>query len=376
MQIALPPVLLAAMALELGGAETHVISLARQLKRSGHQVVVASAGGRLVPLLQELGIPHEHVPMDSRSPAEMIRAYFRLRQVIQTYGIGLIHAHARIPAWISSLAIRTRPLPFVTTYHGVYSAAFPWRLLTRFGQRTIAVSEDVRSHSVERLGALPDQVRIIPNGFDTALFSPGLDNAPILKEFGVSTRGPHVVNAGRLDDDLIDVPLALLKALPKLEQQLPGVCLWILGDGRRMSDVRKGVAALNQQLGRTAAFAPGTRLDVQRFFNLADCVVAVGRTAVEAMSCARPVVIAGLGGYRGILTPELITEYARANFTAREGGRPVTPELLCADVVALLRPTEVAARRRLGEAGRAYVVENLSIEVITERIVEIYSEVL
>jgi len=376
MQIALPPVLLAAMALELGGAETHVISLARELRRRGHQVVVASAGGRLVPLLRELGIPHEHVPMDSRSPAEMLRAYFRLRGVIADYRIGLIHAHARIPAWISSLAIRNRPLPFVTTYHGVYAAGFPWRYLTRFGQRTIAVSDDVRRHSVELLGAPPEQVRVIPNGFDTELFSPGVDIAPILTEFGVSSTGPHVVNAGRLDDDLIAVPLALLSALPEIEKQVPGVCLWILGDGTRMTDVRQGVAAVNERLGRTAAFAPGTRLDVQRFFNLADCAVAVGRTAVEAMSCARPVVIAGLGGYRGILTPERISEYAGANFTAREGGRPVTPDLLSADLVSLLGTSDAANRTRLGEAGRAYVVKNLSIDAITEQILEIYAEVL
>ncbi|MFN3925217.1 MAG: glycosyltransferase [Pseudarthrobacter sp.] len=364
------------MALELGGAESHVISLARELHRRGQRVVVASAGGHLVEELTKLGIPHAHVPMDSRSPVEMARAYFRLRRVIDTYRVGLVHAHARIPAFVSALVLRGSRVPFVSTYHGVYAAGFPWRYLTRFGQRTIAVSEDVRQHLIERLGAPAKQVRLIPNGFDTELFHPGVDIAPLLTEFGVQASEPHLVSAGRLDDDLFEVPMSLVAAIPALERQIPGVRLWILGDGTRIADVRRAAEAMNRQLGRQAVVATGARRDVHRFFNLADCVVAVARTAVEAMACARPVVIAGQGGYRGLLTPERIEEYARTNFTAREGGRPPSPELLEADILRVLRQTDGSELRRMGEAGRTYVVENLSIDAITARILDVYAEVL
>lgn len=372
----LPPVLLAAMALELGGAETHVISLARELKRRGYTVVVASAGGRMVSLLNESAIPHVQVPMDSRSPVTLFRAYRRLSQVIDEYQIGLVHAHARIPAWLTSLALRRRPIPFVTTYHGVYNAGFPWRFLTVFGQRTIAVSADVQRHLVERLGADSSQIRQVLNGFDTNQFRPELDLTPLLAEFGVGTSGRHLVSAGRLDEDLVSVPLALLKALPEIDRQIPGIRLWILGDGNQADQVRRLTEETNRQLGREAAVATGTRLDVPLFFNLADCVVAVARTAVEAMACERPVIIAGQGGYRGILTPDKIEEYAAANFTAREGGVSPDPAQLAADVVHLLRPESAELCRQMGAAGRAYVTENLSIERITDKIVDVYAEVL
>jgi len=372
----LPPVLLAAMALELGGAETHVISLARELKRRGHRVIVASAGGRLVPMLAESGIPHVNVPMDSRNPVTMVRAYRLLRAVLDEGKIGLVHAHARIPAWIASLAIGNRPVPFVTTYHGVYNAGFPWRYLTKFGQRTIAVSEDVRAHLVGPLQAPSGQIRVIPNGFDTHQFHSSVDIAPLLSEFGVQANGAHIVNAGRLDEDLADVPLALMQALPAIEARVPGVRLWILGDGKRGAEVRRLTEETNQRLGRQAAVATGIRLDVPRFFNLADCVVAVARTALEGMACARPVIIAGQGGYRGILTPELIPDYARANFTAREGGQALDVDRITADVIQLLVPEAAAERKRLGQAGRQYVVENLSIEAIAGRILDVYAEVL
>lgn len=376
MQKPLPPVLLAAMALELGGAETHVISLARELKLRGHQVVVASAGGHMVPMLTGAGIPHETVPMDSRSPVAMLRAYLQLRKVMARYRIGLVHAHARIPAFITALAVRDRGVPFVTTYHGVYNAAFPWRLLTTFGRRTISVSQDVKAHLIGPLGAPAGQIRVIPNGFDTNLFHPGVDIAPLLSEFGVQAAGPHVVNAGRLDGQLADVPLALLAGVEQMERELPGARLWILGDGDRAQEVRSQVEAANRRLGRSVAVATGIRLDVPRFFNLADCVVAVARTALEAMACGRPVIVAGEGGYGGILLPERIGEWVQMNFTARGIGVAIDPARLAADVIQLCRPEAAAERRRLGEAGRAFVVGNLSIAAIVDRILDVYAEVL
>ncbi|HWI61029.1 MAG TPA: glycosyltransferase family 4 protein [Symbiobacteriaceae bacterium] len=376
MKRTLPPILLAAMALDLGGAETHVISLARELKRRGHTVMVASAGGRMVSMLTEAGIPHFDIPMDSRSPVVLFRAYRLLRRVVAEQGIGLVHAHARIPAWLTSLALGGRTLPFITTYHGVYNAGFPWKYLTTFGQRTIAVSDDVRRHLVERLGAPAGQIRVILNGFDTNLFRPGIDIAPLLTEFGAEASGPHVVHAGRLDGKFAEAALTLLEAFPLVEREVPGAHLWILGEGDRYAEVRQATEAANSRMGRQAANSVGMRLDVPRFFNLADCVVAVARTAIEAMSCARSVVVAGEGGYRGILTPDRLQDWAAANFTAREGGRPLNAEEMAADIVQLLKPEAAPLREAYGEAGRRYVVDNLSIEAITTQILDVYSEVL
>ncbi|MDF2627196.1 MAG: group 1 family glycosyl transferase [Symbiobacteriaceae bacterium] len=376
MKTTIPPILLAAMALDLGGAETHVISLAREIKRRGHKVMVASAGGRMVSMLAEADIPHVEVPMASRSPVVLFRAYRRLRRLLQEQQVGLVHAHARIPAWLTSLALRGRPMPFVTTYHGVYNAGFPWKFLTTFGDRTIAVSDDVRRHLIERLGAPASQVRVVANGFDTNLFRPGLDIAPLLTEFGVQASAPHVVHASRLDGPFADVAMTLFEALPLIEREIPGVRLWVLGDGDRGAEVRRRAEELNARMGRQAAVAVGLRLDVPRFFNLADCVVAVARTAIEGMACSRAVVVAGEGGYRGILTPERLQEWAAANFTAREGGRPLHAQEMAADVARLLKPDASALREQCGEMGRRYVVENLSIEAITTQILDVYAEVL
>ena len=143
----------------------------------------------MVPMLEERGIPHIVVPMASRNPLAMARAWWRLRRLVNEYDIGLVHAHARIPAWLCKLALRGRPIPLVTTYHGTYNAGFPWKYLTTFGERAIAVSEDVRRHLEGPLGAPPTIIRVIPNGFETGEFRPGLDIGPLLAELGTSREG-------------------------------------------------------------------------------------------------------------------------------------------------------------------------------------------
>ncbi len=83
-------VLMLPMGLDIGGAETHVISLAKGIKRLGWQVLVASSGGQRVSELTEYGIPHFHAPLDSRLPHRMLQAYNAVSDILDTYDIDII----------------------------------------------------------------------------------------------------------------------------------------------------------------------------------------------------------------------------------------------------------------------------------------------
>ena len=51
-------ILLSLMQLNIGGAETHVVELAKELKRKGFNVIVTSNGGVYVKELEDSGIKH------------------------------------------------------------------------------------------------------------------------------------------------------------------------------------------------------------------------------------------------------------------------------------------------------------------------------
>lgn len=69
-------ILMTLMGLEIGGAETHVVELVKELNKQGFEIIVASNGGVYEKELKEAGIKHYHVPMHKRNISKMICSYF------------------------------------------------------------------------------------------------------------------------------------------------------------------------------------------------------------------------------------------------------------------------------------------------------------
>lgn len=55
-------ILMATMGLDIGGAETHIVELSKELVHQGHQVVIVSNGGVYVPEIAAAGIRHYDSP--------------------------------------------------------------------------------------------------------------------------------------------------------------------------------------------------------------------------------------------------------------------------------------------------------------------------
>ena len=69
-------ILMATMGLGIGGAETHIVELSKELTHQGHQVVIVSNGGVYVPEVEAAGIRHYEAPLNRRS---FSRSSFRVR---------------------------------------------------------------------------------------------------------------------------------------------------------------------------------------------------------------------------------------------------------------------------------------------------------
>ena len=141
-------ILLVTMEMQIGGAETHIFELARELKRRNHNVYVMSAGGKYAEMLEKIEISHIFAPLKDKHPKNMLKSYKLIEKVINEKQIDIVHAHARIPAFIASKACKKMHIPFVTTSHGIYRVNFILKILTNWGQKTLAVSEDIKKEIV------------------------------------------------------------------------------------------------------------------------------------------------------------------------------------------------------------------------------------
>ena len=359
------------MGMEIGGAETHVLELSKTLQRMGLSVHVVSNGGVYVNELEECGITHYRVPLHNKQFINMFSSYKALRKIIEENEIRLVHAHARIPAFICGLLKKRLGFTLVTTAHFDFSVAFPFNYLSNWGDATLTVSGDIKEYLLKNYNVDEKHIRLTVNGVDTAKFAPGLDSSCLAQELGVRDGSRKIVSVSRLDM-VPSVPVLVLLAVAERLAARFDIEIVIVGDGDNFSAVKDMADGVNKRMGKKLVHLTGRRTDINRFMALADVFVNVSRAALEAMSAGTPVVLAGGQGYLGVVDENVISRAIETNFTCRGFGE-TTAEKLFADLCGLLERDSLTA---LGEYGRRIAVEEYSLERMAKDAINIYEYAL
>ena len=348
-----------------GGAETHVHSLAAALVRKGYGVTVASAGGRLADRMGMDGVAHITLPLNKKDPISLAKSYFGLRKAVKSGSFKVIHAHSRIGALVSSWVCGGRKVGsvcLVTTVHARFRESGLLDRLSRWGRAAIAVSDDLRiyllTHSRD---ILPQNVHVIPNGIDTDKF------CPMEKKEHDCLR---VVFLSRLDSDCSCAAYALCRIVPRLSQRYGNIEIYIGGGGEEYDRINSFAEAVNRDLGRSAVNAVGRVEDVAAFNCNADVFIGVSRAALEAMSCAVPVVLAGDEGFLGVAEGDVLDKGAQTNFCCRDCKKTNDEALFEALKDILDRSNE--QRQQLGSCLREYVMAYHSVDTMAKKTMAFY----
>ena len=365
-------ILMVTMGLDIGGAETHIVELSKQLKSMGHDVIVVSNGGVYVPEILAAGIRHYEAPLHRRSIGCMRRALGILKRVIREEKPDLVHAHARIPGFLCGILHRSMKFPFVTTAHWVFQTSGGLRYLTDWGQRTIAVSDDIKAYLMREYGIPAEHISVTINGIDTDKFSPEVSGATVLEEFGLDANRPVVSYVSRMDEDRALVARQLIEIAPELEQRVPGVQLLIAGGGNVFDELNAKAQQVNAQLGRKVIAMTGPRTDINKIVAAGDVFVGVSRAALEAMAAAKPVIVAGNEGYQGLFGPDKLEEARLGNFCCR-GLELSTPDRLLQDVSDVLLASE-ERREQLGAYGRQVIFDYYSVRRMAQDCLDMYDK--
>ena len=364
-------ILLLTTRLNIGGIGIYTTSLAAALKRKGHNLIVASSGGRLIDLISREGIEHIYLPIDTSAEVgpHLLKAYLILSRLIRDRGIQIIHAQTRVAQVIAALLSSSSALPYVTTCHGFFKKRFFRRIFPCWGSRVIAISDAVRDHLVDDMGVEKPDISLVYNGIDLSKFSRSdsrHDRDIIRKEYGV-TGYPVIGTISRLSE--VKGHRYILEAMPGILSQLPGAQLLIIGDGP--SDYLDSLKRLSKDLGiaESVIFHPecedtGAPLSIMDIFCMASLQEGLGLSILEAMAMRLPVVASDVGGintlikdrHNGILVP------------------PKDPARIAQALISILQDKQRAAQ--MGDISRRIVEERFTLDKMAEGVLAVYRDAI
>lgn len=363
------------MSLEIGGAETHAVILARHLTELGYRIVMASSGGVFEETIAGYGIKHYKLPLDNSRPQSLFRSITAVSSILAAENVALVHAHARIPAFASDMARRLAGIHMLTTAHAMFTAGFPLKLLSRWGERTIAVSADIKEHMIKSFNVPENKVILIPNGIDIDTFDPALPVGNMVEELKGGSGKTLIVYASRLDVPLAPVAINLIEACERLYNEFPDLRLLIAGDGKCAGEVSARARAANAKVGAELVRLLGARTDLNRIMASADLVVGVSRVALEAMASGKNVVLAGGEGYGGLISEGSLPLFIKDNFTGRQFSQQATAQNIESSIREFLY-LPAAARKQRELSLRQFIVENYSSRQMARETARVYDEVL
>lgn len=372
-----PVVLQVLPRLDTGGAERGAVDVAGAVAAAGGTAIVASAGGTMVHELTRAGAIHETLPLDSKSPFTIYANIGRLEKLIRRYGVQIVHARSRAPAWSAMLAARRTGAHFVTTFHSTYGLQNGLKrrynaVMTK-GERVIAISDFIAGHIRENYGVDESRLRVIHRGIDITRFDPDRVSAErviqLTHQWRIPDGVPVVMLPGRVTrrkgHDLLIEAIALLK-----HRELR--CLMV-GPEEGRGTFRRELEAQARRLGVDGRVQfTGECRDMPAAYKLADVVVAAsstpeafGRVIAEAQALGRPVVATDHGGAREQLS----------------GGRmawltPVGDSAALAQAIDEALNLPVAERELLAPSAIANVRARFGKDAMCQRTLLVYRELV
>ncbi len=361
--------------LDAGGAERTTIEVAEAVVAAGGRCLVASRGGRLEADLSAAGGELVRLDMKTKNPLALWRNAARLAGVIEAEGVDLVHARSRAPAWSAKWAARRTGKPFVTTYHGTYTANSglkrAYNAVMASGDRVIANSNFIADHVRAEHGVGEDRLRIIPRGVDMARFDPAQVSperiAALRAHWGVQPNETVILLPGRLT--AWKGQLFFIGALDGV--RTGSVRLVCLGDAQGRTEYEASLRTAAADRGLALAL-PGHASDMPAAYLAADLVVcpslqpeAFGRTAAEALAMGAPVIAAAHGGALEVIDPQVAGQHAAPGDAA---------EWRSAVLSAL--DQEPGAREARAEAGRSRITSQFSAAALQTATLQVYRELL
>ncbi len=290
----------------------------------------------------------------------------RLRAVMRGESPDLVHLHSRRGADLfGGLAARRSGLPCVLSRR-VDNPEPRWlvALKYRLYDHVITISEGIRQVLLAE-GLAPDKVSCVRSTIDPAPYLGDYDKAAFRHALGLPRQAPLAAIVAQLIER--KGHRHLLAALPRVLERQPGLVVLVYGRGPledelRTAIERQGLAGRVKLMGFIDDL-PAQLGCVDLLVHPAD-MEGLGVSLLQASAARVPIIASRAGGM-----PEAVRD--------GENGLLIEPGDVDGLAAAMIRLLDDAAlRNRMGEAGRALVLREFSVDAMCEGNLAVYRKVL
>jgi len=288
---------------ELTGSEVYAAYLGRLQEAEGHEVFYVS--DRL-----HVPVPGKFLPraISRRSWLWRLKNVNYLKKLCRDLNIDVVHAHSRASSWVSHWATRGGRAAYVSTVHGRQHLHRSTKAYSVYGQRMIAICENVREHLAEDAGFDRARIEMIPNGlcFRDWPAREAMPSTPALSLVGRSS-GPKGVRAAAVIETILP---ELLEKFPTLHFNLAGGLLSNYGPAThaKLADLSA------RHPGRVHLFNYLPEPELAALIGNSSVVIGSGRLALHAIGRGVPVLALGEAACHGLIGGENLAAAIASNF--------------------------------------------------------------
>ena len=356
-----------------GGQTRLLFAIVKLLREKGHELYVATPPGSELGKRVEEGKIATVINCKFKkgfSPLSTFLDVLKLKKLIRTENIDIIHTHGSQDSWTAAFALyklKDRP-KYVRTKHNIFpirNTVFNRWLYRKSLDKIIVVAKSV-ARNLEDIGWWDQEsIAIIPAEVDITRFDDSISGEKVRAEFGIRPEVKVIGIVSRISPG--KGHKYLIEAFSSLKHDKSNIELLICGAGKGQKELKKQAESLG--VAEKVNFT-GFREDVPEVLAAMDIFVlpslseGVATSLLEAMAMRKPVIATSVGG---------IPDYL---FDGRTG-LLVPPKNSSAIATQLRRfLSDENFAKRLGNEGRDVIEKNFTPQQLVEKTLKVYREVI
>ncbi|MCF7893362.1 MAG: glycosyltransferase family 4 protein [Candidatus Omnitrophica bacterium] len=372
----------------IGGVETHLAMVLPFMAQRGHKVSLLTAsaeghGGK--ENFKSVDIVREPIMdlnwLTKRGLAgiekEVVRVFTKF---IETYKPDVLHTHnmhyfSKPHITILEKISQKKGIPLILSAHNIWDDLLCWELSTAIKwKHIIAVSHFIEKELIG-LGCSHENITTVHHGIDERMFRPGINPRRVYNKYPRLRKRQVFFHPARMG--LAKGCDVAIKALRLVKERIPDVLLVLAGTKNiidwglsQQKDIAYIIKLVDNFKLRDNVIIDSYPLELMPYMYAA-CDVCIypssvsepfGLTMLEAMACAKPMVVTRAGGM-----PEIISDGVNGFVI------PVRDfEELASRVTLLLK--EKPIKERLGNTGRKMVEARFSKKHVSDLLLSLYKK--